>query len=303
MDGEILAAQRILSARSELQVKLEPLAKPDFIEVLSEQGLRLAYLQIDEAMMIDLQPIVTSVELSDGRHLEVKLTFPGGIPVVKLSYDDPLPDELTTRAPVQALPTEETSNTLPRSMGCRIKDTVGKILWPWSTYFESPWPLGITVGAAILALVFSFGFLIKKTTPMQPSLPTARTLIGMSREFEQASIGHGGAIHTTFALEILSERGMIVESDIVDSWRSVAPDRSAARVLDAQRRLVGGEWRDVKGKITRYPKGSGGPRDRAGRTEPPDGFRGMAVHRPVNLQQLADSGGRPCSRQFGKRWV
>ena len=78
-------------------MKLEPLAKPAFIEVFSEQGLRLAYLQLDEAMMIDLQPIVTSVELSDGRHLEAKLTFPGGIPVVKLSYYDPLQDESTTR--------------------------------------------------------------------------------------------------------------------------------------------------------------------------------------------------------------
>jgi RNA polymerase sigma factor (sigma-70 family) len=256
VDGEILAAQRISSARSELQVKLEPLAKPAFIEIFSEQGLRLAYLQFDEAMMIDLQPIATSVELSDGRHLEVKLTFPGGIPVVKLCYYDPLLDQCTVPASVPTLPTEEASDTPPRSTFRRIKDTVGKILWPWSTSFESPWPLGITVGAAILALVFTFNFL-KKTTPAQPAPPAARTLLAKSRELERVSIGHGGAIHSTFSFQTLSEDGNILESQKVDSWRSLAPHRSALRLLDSKGRVLAGKWTDAKGKITSYNPGAG----------------------------------------------
>jgi DNA-directed RNA polymerase specialized sigma24 family protein len=270
VDGEVRAAQRISSVRSELQLKLEPFAKPVFIEVFSEQALRLAYLQIDESMAIDLQPIVTSVELSEGRHLEVKLTFPGGIPVVKLFYYDPLLDEFTSRASAPAPPTEETSNPPARSMFCRIKDAVEKTLRPWFTSFESLWPLGITVGTAILAIAFSFSFLFRQTTQAQPALPTARTLLRKSGEFEQASIGHGGAIHSTFALETLSEQGTVVESHTVDSWRSVAPGRSAIRLLDAKGKLIGAEWRDPRGKVTRYPRNSTGAMD--GGVGPPAGF-------------------------------
>jgi len=225
VDGEILAAQRISSARSELQMKLKPLAKPAFIEVFSEQGLRLAYLQIDESMMIDLQPIATSVELSEGRHLEVKLTFPSGIPVVKLSYYEPLLDELTNRASVPALPTEETSKIVSGSVLHRIKNAVERVLGSWFTSFESPWPLGATTGAAVLALALSFSFLVRKPKPAHPTLPTAKVLLAKSREFEQASIGHGGAIHSTFSLQTLSVDGKILESQKVDSWRSLAPDR------------------------------------------------------------------------------
>jgi RNA polymerase sigma factor (sigma-70 family) len=297
VDGEVLAAQRISSARSELQVKLEPLAKPAFIEVFSEQGLRLAYLQLDEAMMIDLQPIATSAELSDGRHLEVKLTFPGGIPVVKLSYYDPLLDESTNRASAPARPMGETSNTPARSMLRRIKDAIERVLRPWFTSFESPWPLGVTMAAAILALAFSFSFLMKKTTPAQPTLPTARTLLAKSRDFEQASIGGGGAIHSAFALETLSEQGTIVESHTVDSWRSVAPSRSAIRLLDTKGRVVGGEWKDPKGRVTRYPKRSPEALDGTGR--PPAGFDDTwrAVAQAVSNSWLNQVDQRVCVSQ------
>ena len=178
VDGEILAAQRISSARSELQLKLEPLAKPAFIEVFSEQGLRLAYLQLDEAMMIDLPPIVTSVKLSDGRHLELKLTFPGGIPVVRLSYYDPLLDESTSRAAAPVLSTEETSKIASRSMFHRLKNAVERILGSWFTSFESPWPLGATMGGALLALAFGFSFLVRKPTPAHPTPPRRQSSVG-----------------------------------------------------------------------------------------------------------------------------
>jgi RNA polymerase sigma factor (sigma-70 family) len=255
VDGDILAAQRISSARSELQVKLEPLAKPAFIEVFSEQGLRLAYLQLDEAMMIDLQPIVTSVELSDGRHLEVKLTFPGGIPVVKLSYYDPLQDE-STRAVAPTLSTEETSKIASRSVLQGLKNAVERVLRPWFTSFESPWPLGVTI-AAVLALAFSFSFLLKRTTPAQPALPSASALLIQSRQVEQASIDRGGAIHSSFALQTLSQDGKILESQKVDSWRSLAPNRTALCLLDNKGKVIAGKWTDAKGKVTTYNPSAG----------------------------------------------
>ena len=78
-----------------------------------------------------------------------------------------------------------------------------------------------------------------------------------SREFEQTSIGHGGAIHSTFSLQTLSEDGNIIESQKVDSWRSLAPNRTALRLLDSKGKALAGKWTDAKGKITTYHPGAG----------------------------------------------
>jgi hypothetical protein len=257
VDGEIRAAQRISSTLSELQVKLEPLAKPAFIEVFSEQGIRLAYLQLDESMMTDPEPHLTSVTLSDGRLLEVNLGFPGGIPVVNLSYYDPLLEERTALTSTPKSGLEESSNIPSESIFGRSKAAVEMFLGEWFTSFESPWPLGLAMGVAGLLLVLSLTSLTQKKSPAQPAVPTAKALLTRSREIEEASIGHGGAIHSTFSLQTLSQDGKILESQKVESWRSFAPSRTALRLLDNKGKVVAGKWTDAEGNITTYNSSGG----------------------------------------------
>jgi RNA polymerase sigma factor (sigma-70 family) len=268
VDGEILAAQWVSSARSELQVKLESLAKPAFIEIFSEQGIRLAYLQLEDPIVADPEAAIATVELSEGRSLEVKLTFPGGIPVVSFFYYDPLLEEWSDPLPMPDFGVHGASPIIRKSFFGRSRALIERMLRSWFTSFESPWPLTLLTGVAALVLVFGLSVLFRETRTTQPALPTASALLMQSRQFEQASIGRGGAIHSTFALQTLSQDGKIFESQKVESWRSLAPNRTAYRLLDAKGRLIAGQWKDANGKVTRYPAKGGAPEDRADEGSP-----------------------------------
>src|SRR5258708_8783564 len=90
VDGEIRGVQTITSASSKLQIKLPPLSKPGFVQVLSEQGLALLYFDLQQETLEVPAPRVAAVDLSDGRQLSVSLTLVGGAPVIDVAYYDPL---------------------------------------------------------------------------------------------------------------------------------------------------------------------------------------------------------------------
>jgi RNA polymerase sigma factor (sigma-70 family) len=255
VDGEILAAQRVSSNRNELQVKLEPLARPTFLEVLSEQGIRLAYLQIEEPL-VDPQPYVATTELSDGRFVELKFGLAGGVPVISVFYYDPLQEEIRAAQPspvVTARNGEEASSRPHPSILSRIIRAIRRILHSCFPDLNSLWPLGM-VTALTGMLAVGLCLWTKKETP---AMPGAASLLAQSRQTEEAQIAGGGAIHATFALETRSRDGKLLDTQKVDSWRSLKPHRSALRLIDGDGRIVAGRWSDASGKTTTYAKGRG----------------------------------------------
>jgi DNA-directed RNA polymerase specialized sigma24 family protein len=90
VNGEIRGAQQVTSSLSNFQIKLKPFSRPEFIEILSEQGLCLLYLDLDTADITDPSSQRAEVELSNGRSLIVEITPSGASQVVNVSYYDPL---------------------------------------------------------------------------------------------------------------------------------------------------------------------------------------------------------------------
>jgi len=255
VDGEIVAAQRVSSIRNELQVKLEPLAKPAFLEVLSEQGIRLAYLQIEDPL-VSPQPYVANAELSDGRFVELKFGLAGGVPVISVFYYDPLQEEIGAGQPNPMITTrsrEETSSRANPSILSRITRAIGRILHFCFPDLASLWPLGIVTG---LTLVLLAGLWSRNRREAAPT-PTAASLVARSVQNEESQIAGGGAIHATFSLETRSPDGQLLDSQMVDSWKSLKPRRSALRLLDGEGKTVAGRWRDPSGKTTTFAKGRG----------------------------------------------
>jgi hypothetical protein len=82
-------------------------------------------------------------------------------------------------------------------------------------------------------------------------------LVIRSLQSEKAQIADGGAIHATFSLETRSQDGQLLDTQKVDSWKSLKPRRSALRLLDGEGRTVAGRWRDLSGKTTTFAKGRG----------------------------------------------
>jgi RNA polymerase sigma factor (sigma-70 family) len=255
VDGEILAAQRVSSTRNELQVKLEPLAKPTFLEVLSEQGIRMAYLQIEDPL-VDPQPYVATTELSDGRFVELKFGLAGGVPVISVFYYDPLQEEIGAGQPntmVTARNGEEASWRAHPSILSRIIHAIRRILHSCFPDLDLLWPLGIVTGLMAVLVVGVWSWARREVAPTL----TAASLLVRSLQSEEAQIAGGGAIHATFSLETRSQDGRLLDTQKVDSWKSLKPRRSALRLLDGEGRTVAGRWRDPSGKTTTFAKGRG----------------------------------------------
>jgi hypothetical protein len=254
VDGEVRAAQRVSSNRNELQVKLEPLARPAFLEVLSEQGIRLAYLQIEDSMG-EPQSYVTTAELSDDRFVELKLNFVSGELVVSAYYYDPLQAEI--RADIESQFLAARSVDIPAGPSASVSSLrfatrrIGGLIHSWFPSLDSLWPLGLATAAAGLLLL---GLGLWSNKPMPAAPPTAAALLAKGQQLEQTKMFGGAAIHSTFSLETRSQDGKLLASQTVDSWRSLQPHRSALRLLDAKGRIVEAEWKEAKGTTTRFPK-------------------------------------------------
>jgi hypothetical protein len=90
VDGDIRASQRVTAELSELRVELRPMEKPAFIEVLSEQGICLAFILVQTLIPEGGLRQAQKIELSDDRTLKVAVSFTAESPMIEVVYNDPL---------------------------------------------------------------------------------------------------------------------------------------------------------------------------------------------------------------------
>jgi RNA polymerase sigma factor (sigma-70 family) len=258
VDGEIRVAHRIAAARNELQVKLDPLAIPAFLEVISEQGVRLVYLQVEESQLAELKPCMARAEFSNGRFVELKLSFVSGELIATALYYDPLKeDQLEASASPFLTPTSGEIlawSPGPQSAPARSASGLRSFIHACFPFLDSLWPLGLAAATAGI-LILGLGLWIKKSAP--PAPPTASALIEKAQQIEVAKMAGGAAIHSTFSLETRSQDGKLIATQKVDSWRSLKPQRLALHLTDGKGRIVGGRWRDASGKTTTFSQGRG----------------------------------------------
>lgn len=90
INGEMRTSQRITAAISEFHLKLNRAEAAEFIEIFSEQGVRLLYLHVLEPVLCPGLEQRQIVELSDGRSLSLTLSFASDLPTVHVIYRDPV---------------------------------------------------------------------------------------------------------------------------------------------------------------------------------------------------------------------
>src|SRR5260370_22872798 len=107
-NGLFLVSQKISAGRAEQTLNVNIDEEIRFIEVLSEQSLRLLLLNIEPPPSGSGEQAKT-VRLSDGRELTATLRFSGSQPTLHVIYDDPiyradaLPDvEFATEEPTKS---------------------------------------------------------------------------------------------------------------------------------------------------------------------------------------------------------
>jgi DNA-directed RNA polymerase specialized sigma24 family protein len=120
VNGRVRTSQKVTSELSEFHLKLGRTEKLAFVEVLSEQGIRIAYHHVfDPALQQGLEQS-EHIALSDDRSLDLTLSFLGDTPSVHVVYRDPvMAEEMAEDAADDRVP--ELNNVPPAETAKRLR--------------------------------------------------------------------------------------------------------------------------------------------------------------------------------------
>ncbi|MGH9960545.1 MAG: hypothetical protein ACREBC_26070, partial [Pyrinomonadaceae bacterium] len=119
VNGFVLGTQTVSSRRNELTLNVNLDEKIAFVEVFSERDVRLFFLNVESPPEGSVDQL-SSVELSDGRALDLALNFSDTWPKLHAVYVDPLLAEVG-ETDAEALVQRPTSNVQSRGMS-RTRD-------------------------------------------------------------------------------------------------------------------------------------------------------------------------------------
>ena len=254
VNGTVLGSTLVASSFNEINLKLE-LPHPEFIEVLSEQGRRLLYLDLTKSIDVVTGPESTEVRLSDNRCLRAEMTWGAGVPVVHVTYQDPLMDDEPDSSSYELSPSLSPAEMFSLRIGQNKNEQTPrwwkKLIAP---LIDADWTPILRYGGATAIVILLAGLFLQLTRQRHTAAePTAATLLQESLQEEARSVPLHGAIHQTFAFEVRSDRGEVLESGNVETFRSLAPKRSAMRLRNAKGQVLAGRWVDTAGTVTTYP--------------------------------------------------
>jgi hypothetical protein len=254
VNGTVLGSTLVASSFNEINLKLE-LPHPEFVEVLSEQGRRLLYLDLRKSIEIVTGPESAEVQLSDNRRLRAEMTWGAGVPVVHVTYQDPLMDDEPDISSYEWSPSLSPAEMFTLRSAQEQKQQTPR--W-WKKLIaplvDADWRPILKYGGATAIVILLAGLFLHLTRQRHTAAePTAATLLQESLQEEARSVPLHGAIHRTFAFEVRSDKGDVLESGNVETFRSLAPKRSAMRLRSANGKILAGRWVDSAGKVTTYP--------------------------------------------------
>jgi DNA-directed RNA polymerase specialized sigma24 family protein len=222
--------QPVTGECSAVTVRLDSADPVEWLEVFSDQDVRLLSLPIEDSSCAETGRVVS---LSDGRELSLLLRRESMGPTVRLTYRDPL-YHLARSEPI-AIPIVNPPRFLP----------VGQpaLLNRWKRWL-SPRILSPAVAVMLIVALLSLNVI-------EPSLSAAEALNGARRWGARSGGTSGLALHRTFDLIERIQPGKALPKRRVEVWRE--KNRKLVRLFDTRGALLeSAHWRtDAVPPITR----------------------------------------------------
>ncbi|HEX8502795.1 MAG TPA: sigma factor [Pyrinomonadaceae bacterium] len=258
VNGRVVAAQKVGSEVSEQKLNVSGDEAVSFVEVFSEQDVRLLYLDPAARAAEPDGGFSVSVGLSDRRVLEARLTYVDSAPTVQVVYRDPL---LAARSSVR----EEAAEEAARRGGRFDESAAGEPhvearRWPrWlrrllghiAAPFTSFRPGAV---AAVLAVLVVAALLF---TRLYAPAVSAAELLRRAATAEESAAAAGVVLHRTVYVEEARAdgRGRTTRKR-VETWQGgAAGSPRLRRLYDEQGRLSAGELTKADGTIAVYRRG------------------------------------------------
>ena len=280
VNGYALGSQRITSERSELNLVVDEEVKVGFVEVFTEQKIRLLLMPIDELPPDGPGERVVRIRLSDERLLSLTLRLASPSPTIQVVYSDPhfndapeLPDAF------DAVPSDQDREQLPTSLvAARAPDKEPKSRSQSQSLAVEPklvelfqpsiierarraiansgfWLRPQTV-TAVFALLLLAGFIYLNLRTRVTSL-SAPQLLAQSIAAEDALAARTDQVlHRTFTLDERDASGKVLSNRRIELWHSAEKGTTARRLYDDRGALVASVWRRSDGVQTLYHHGS-----------------------------------------------
>jgi RNA polymerase sigma factor (sigma-70 family) len=247
VNGIVLGSQAITAAvsRQTFRVTHQPF---DFLEVLSEQDVRLLLLSV-EAPPRGPVDVCEAVELSDGRRLEARIDFSGDTPEVHVSYVDHALAEAPVRAAVPQPPAAAAARR--PSAGQRVRAWVHRFVHPIGLRDLRRWRLTRGGAFATVAVATALGALVLHQ--IGQSVLSAAELLERSRVADALwRSSQTEIVHRTLDVEVRSAPGGQTMRRRVEVWHGGPRGLTVRRAYDEQGQLLAGEWTTANGTRTIY---------------------------------------------------
>jgi DNA-directed RNA polymerase specialized sigma24 family protein len=236
VEGEVRASHRVAAPLNELHVELGRAETPKYIEVLSEQGICLAFLLVRAPSLESDLYQSQNAPLSDDRSIQVVVSFAATTPTIRVTYRDPLITADDEMAEVEDQETTVVSRSQPEDLP--LLSRLGKL--------TRLFPLTMNPLLTSAALLFASSLIcILLWTWSGPGI-SAGTLLSRAQQSDASAqtTVHPGVIYQKVRI---SEPGRVIERAIYrDPTRKRRPKRqilnSDAQHLKEQLDLAGVNW-------------------------------------------------------------
>jgi DNA-directed RNA polymerase specialized sigma24 family protein len=252
LNGVVIANHDVRSERNRLSARIEHPEKAQFVEVFSEQHLRLALLAVGEPPPEGLAVRTQRVALSDGRWLELSISFDGLGLYSEVTYLDPALAGVGLEEDAEELPLEKRERRRWSDCLSAPRANYARFVRPLRTMIPHP---SFGWGLAIIILIGSAGYLAyhRASAPMDAAgilnnaITTQRTML------------RGETEHRVVHIEESATDGVVLQQRTVDLWQDGDGSRYVRRLYDAQHHLIAAEWKNGEGKASSRREGRGAP--------------------------------------------
>ena len=254
INGYSMAAQKVRSDLNEQTLNINLAEKIEFVEIFSEQDVRLLFLPIDDPREGRVNKQTASVQLSYSRSLEATLSFSDTWQTVQVVYSDPLMHGETLPDPVA----EETNPPRNIASASQAHASTPSITWKrfWKRFVNSAFWLRPGTVTAVVALILITAIIVSR---LQVTTISAAELLRRSVAVDDAAAGDPQVVlHRTIHLEErrVNKTDPIIRKRI-EIWQSKLYGIKLRRVYDDQNNLLAGEWTNSNGTSTIYQRGVG----------------------------------------------